>query len=200
MSLADGKVGATTNESARERVTHAMPGVAASRPSAIDVGVVETHEGSIQPKSDGPANGSEFIVRLPISRRELNEKSRPSTEQRRRRQRILVVDDDADTCQALRMMLELLGHEINVAHDADATLAAASRRCPDLVLLDIGLPRVDGYEIARRLRRIPECASIRVVALTGYGRSEDRVRAKEAGFDAFLVKPVDFDALTCLLG
>ena len=161
--------------------------------------IVEMHEGSIQARSDGPGKGSEFVVKLPVSRAKPNGEGRSSTEQRRRPRRILVVDDDDDTCQTLRMMLELLGHETSVAHDADAALAAASQRCPDLVLLDIGLPGADGYEIARRLRSIPECASVRVAALTGYGRPEDRLRAAEAGFDAYIVKPVDFDALTRLV-
>jgi CheY-like chemotaxis protein len=161
--------------------------------------LVEMHDGSIEARSDGPGKGSDFIVRLPISRAKPNGKPL-STEQRRRRREILVVDDDDDTCQTLRMMLELLGHEISVAHDANGALAVASQRCPDLVLLDIGLPGIDGYEIARRLRRMPECSSVRVAALTGYGRTEDRLRAMEAGFDAYLVKPVDFDALTRLVG
>ncbi|HJU21982.1 MAG TPA: ATP-binding protein [Casimicrobiaceae bacterium] len=159
--------------------------------------IVEMHEGSVEARSDGPGRGSEFVVKLPASPK-ANEKGRSSTGQRPRRQRVLVVDDDA--CQALCMMLELLGHETSVAHDADAALTAASRRCPDLVLLDIGLRGTDGYEIARRLRRIPECASVRVAALTGYDRTEDRLRAVEAGFDAYIVKPVDFDSLTRLVG
>ena len=162
--------------------------------------LVEMHEGSIEARSDGAGKGSEFVVKFPISRAKPNAKRRSSTRQPQRRKRILVVDDDDDTCQTLRMMLELLGHEISVAHGAGDALASASQRCPDLVLLDIGLPGVDGYEIARRLRRMPECASVRVAALTGYGRNEDRQRAVEAGFDAYLVKPVDFDALTRLVG
>ena len=160
--------------------------------------LVEMHHGTVHAKSDGPGKGSEFVVRLPLARAVANAQSIGAIAQQRRRQSVLVVDDDTDTCEALGMMLEMLGHETSVAHDGDGALEAAARIRPDMVLLDIGIPDVDGYEIARRLRKDPDLSSVRLVALTGYGGTEDRRRAVEAGFDAHLVKPVDFDTIANL--
>jgi CheY-like chemotaxis protein len=112
-----------------------------------------------------------------------------------------VVDDNRDAADSLRMVLEMQdGHEVRVAYDGPTGLTAAREFGPDLALLDIGLPRgVDGYEVARQLRRVPGLEQTRLVALTGYGRSEDRRRSAEAGFIAHLVKPVDPQVLRDLL-
>jgi CheY-like chemotaxis protein/two-component sensor histidine kinase len=184
----------TQVKSARER---ARGGLGLGLP--IVKKLVEMHRGSVEARSDGPGKGAKFVVKLPLTEATANEQPMFSAMPYRRAQTVLVVDDDRDTCETLGMMLEHLGCRVRVAHDADRALASAIRDRPDLVLLDIGLPELDGYEIARRLRELPELSVARVAALTGYAGSEDRRRAAEARFDAFLVKPVDFDALTRLL-
>jgi CheY-like chemotaxis protein len=116
-----------------------------------------------------------------------------------RRQRILVVDDMRDSADSLTMLLRLAGHEVVTAYDGEAGLDMARRWQPDVVLLDIGLPRLDGYEVARQLRRDTGLRKALVVAMTGYGKDEDRRRSQEAGFNAHLVKPVDLDELARLI-
>ncbi|MGH7818834.1 MAG: response regulator [Candidatus Binatia bacterium] len=113
--------------------------------------------------------------------------------------RILVVDDNVDAAESLACLLGLLGHDVRVAHDGPSALAAAAGRSPDVVFLDLGLPGMDGYEVARRLRSEPRFASTVLVALTGYGQDEDRRRSEEAGFDHHLVKPVEPQAIESLL-
>jgi CheY-like chemotaxis protein len=113
--------------------------------------------------------------------------------------RVLIVDDSEDGAESLAMLLQLSGHETHVAHDGVEALEAAERLRPGVVLLDIGLPRLNGYEVCHRLRNEPWGKSVVLVALTGWGQEEDRHRSKEAGFDAHLVKPVDHDALLKLL-
>jgi DNA-binding response OmpR family regulator len=114
------------------------------------------------------------------------------------RRRILVVDDSQDSAESLALLLELHGHEVRTAFAGPAALEAASTFLPEIVLLDIGLPGMDGYEVARRLR--VEHDGCRLIALTGYGREDDRERSREAGFDHHLVKPVDLAELTRVLG
>jgi CheY-like chemotaxis protein len=109
--------------------------------------------------------------------------------------RILIVDDNADAAESLAMLLGLQGHETRVALSGKEALAGAEGFAPDVALLDLGLPEMDGFELAARLRAMPQLAAIRLVALTGYGRSEDRQRTQAAGFDEHLVKPVDLAAL-----
>jgi two-component system CheB/CheR fusion protein len=116
-----------------------------------------------------------------------------------RRLRILVVDDHEDAAESLATLLRLLGHEVRVAADASEALDVVSAFQPDVALLDIGLPGMDGYELARRLRRLPGLDRILLLALTGYGLDADRRRSQEAGFDGHLVKPVDLDALRARL-
>lgn len=108
---------------------------------------------------------------------------------------MLLVEDNPDTAESLTMLLELLGHRVRAAHDGVAALDAARANVPDVMLVDIGLPGMDGYEVARRVRRDPHLKQVVLVALTGYGREEDRQQAMEAGFDYHLVKPVNPDAL-----
>jgi len=112
---------------------------------------------------------------------------------------VLVVDDNHDNAESLSMFVRLLGHEVETAHDGLQAIETARRFAPDLVLLDIGLPKLDGYEVAQRLRADATCAKSCLVAITGWGRDEDSERAKEAGFDHHLTKPVDPSVLESLI-
>ena len=114
--------------------------------------------------------------------------------------RLLVVEDDRDVRESLRTMLELTGHEVHAAEDGASGLAAIRRLAPDIALVDIGLPGLDGYEVARRIRAEPGGAKAVLVALTGYGSAEDSQRAHEAGFDLHLVKPITPDQFARILG
>ena len=164
--------------------------------------LVELHGGTVHAASAGPGKGSEFVVRLPAPPGDPAAPGRAPAESApgRPHRRILVVDDHADSARTLARVLELWGHEVRVAHSGPDGIAEAAARPPDLILLDIGLPGMDGYEVARRLRALAAPASMALVALTGYGQDEDRRRARDAGFDHHLVKPVDFDDLRGLLG
>jgi PAS domain S-box-containing protein len=164
--------------------------------------LVEMHGGTVQAQSDGLARGSEFTIRLPIlsntalpaSSTGVSEPPLPTM-----RRRVLIVDDSEDGAESLAMLLQLGGHETHVAHDGVEAIEAAEKLRPDVMLLDIGLPRLNGYEVCHRLRKEPWAKDLMLVALTGWGQEEDRHRSKEAGFDAHLVKPVDHDALLRLL-
>jgi len=114
--------------------------------------------------------------------------------------RVLIVEDNADAAESLMMLLELLGHRVRMLPDGVAALEAARANPPDVMLVDIGLPGLDGYEVARRVRRDPAIRHVVLVALTGYGREEDKQRAMAAGFDYHIVKPVNIDALEDLVG
>jgi CheY-like chemotaxis protein len=165
--------------------------------------LVEMHHGTVEVHSEGHGKGSEFVVRLPIleRRRERRQDTHdPSTARPCRvSRRILVVDDNVDGANSLAMYLRMQGHEVRIANDGPAALDAAQALQPEVVLLDIGLPKMDGYEVARRLRAQAGTKDALVVAVTGYGQEEDRRRAQEAGFDAHLVKPADISALQRLL-
>jgi CheY-like chemotaxis protein len=157
--------------------------------------LVELHGGRVQAHSDGPGRGSLFVVRLPsIPAPGLDAsapRSRaPATD---RRVRVLIVEDNADARESLCALLELDGHEVHQAADGEVGIELALRLHPDVVLVDIGLPRMDGYELARHLRA--RGAHSWLVAITGYGRPEDRQRSLEAGFDDHVVKPIDPDGL-----
>jgi CheY-like chemotaxis protein len=123
----------------------------------------------------------------------------PSTPPSFRSRRVLLIEDNVDITDFIRILLELWGHEVSVAHDGPSGLEAALRLRPDIALLDVGLPGMDGYELAQHIRRDPAGAEIRLVAMTGHGRPEDRARALAAGFDVHLVKPVDPRRLQNLL-
>jgi signal transduction histidine kinase len=156
--------------------------------------LVELHGGRVEAFSEGLGRGSEFVVRLPCSESAgepaTNGAARTSGPSRPAR-RVLVVDDNADAADSLALLLRVDGHEVRVAYDGPAALQEAAAFRPEVVLLDIGLPRMDGYEVARRLRGQAELKEALLVAVTGYGQDEDRRRAEEAGFDAHLVKPTD---------
>ncbi|MHC5543483.1 response regulator, partial [Singulisphaera rosea] len=113
--------------------------------------------------------------------------------------RILVVDDNLDTARGLARLMTLLGHEVRSAHDGLEALAVVDEFTPDFILMDIGMPGMDGYEVVTALRRRPSCEDSVIVAISGYGQDEDRRRSRAAGFDYHLVKPVDHDALLAIL-
>lgn len=166
--------------------------------------LTEMHGGSVEALSDGPGQGSEFVVHLPMLSEETpeNSNSQPHWTPRdpsSRLRHILVVDDNRDSAISLAMLLRLLGNEVRTAHDGPEALSVAAHAWPDVVLLDIGLPGMDGYEVARQIRSMREGKRLVIVALTGYGTEEDRRQSHAAGFDAHLVKPVDLDALQVLL-
>ena len=163
--------------------------------------LVEMHRGTAEANSAGLGNGSEFIVRLPVvlSPASERESSPLETAAPGARWRVLVVDDNVDGADVTALLLQELGHEAQVAYSGATALAAADEYLPNVVLLDIGLPEMDGYEVARRLRQHPLLRNAWLVAITGYGQESDRQRSKEAGFDHHLVKPVAPEKLEVLL-
>ena len=163
--------------------------------------LVEMHRGTAEAISEGLGKGSEFIVRLPVVSaypRE-QEPSPIETTAPGAKWRVLVVDDNVDGADVTALLLQELGHETQVAYSGAAALAAADEYLPNVLLLDIGLPEMDGYEVARRLRQHPLLKNAWLVAITGYGQESDRQRSKEAGFDHHLVKPVGPEKLEVLL-
>ena len=163
--------------------------------------LAELHGGTVEVHSAGVGRGSEFVVRLPL----LAAPPLPSSEPRDADElvttvarRILVVDDNRDSADSLAMLLRLMGNEVDTAHDGLEAVERVAMFGADVVLLDIGMPRLNGYEAARRIRE-QSSRSVTLVALTGWGQDEDRRRSEQAGFDAHLVKPVDLDALAALL-
>jgi PAS domain S-box-containing protein len=161
--------------------------------------LAEMHGGSVSVTSEGNGRGSEFTVRLPISASPLEAESPAKAAIDTRRLRVLVVDDNVDMALSIGMLLSQLGHTLSTAHDGPAALEAARKFKPDVILLDIGLPGLDGYRVAEALRREPAFAEVRLIAVSGYGQAEDRKRAEEAGFDLHLVKPVDMGTLVSAL-
>jgi PAS domain S-box-containing protein len=163
--------------------------------------LVEMHGGSVSAMSGGPGTGSEFIVRLPALQKD--QKTRTPTASLPRvagqASRVLVVDDNTDTALGLSKLLKLLGHDVQTAFNGPTAIELARTYKPEVILLDIGLPGMDGYAVVRRLRKEDACKNALIVAVSGYGREEDRRRSREAGFDQHLVKPVDYDALLSVL-
>jgi CheY-like chemotaxis protein len=163
--------------------------------------LVELHGGRIQAHSEGLGRGAEFLVCLPLISA-ISEGRDPASIRPPMIQRcasILLVEDNRDAAETLAILLELLGHHMHVVHDGEAAMEAARSNVPDVMLVDIGLPGMDGYEVARRVCQDPALRRVTLIALTGYGRKEDKRRAMAAGFDYHLVKPVDADCLQKLL-
>ena len=171
--------------------------------------LVEMHGGTVQAFSEGRGRGSEFVVRLPIPQQALpspvvgqafqpDEPKSPAGKPDLQR-RILIVDDNKDSAESLTLLMRMLGHEVRMAHDGETALEIARQFSPDIVVLDIGLPRLSGLEVARRLRHDLGLRDTLLIAMTGYGQEEDRRRSQGAGFNAHLVKPVDFGELRELL-
>jgi PAS domain S-box-containing protein len=163
---------------------------------ALVKALVELHGGSVSARSDGVGRGAEFVVTLPLASPATEGPAREEDASGTRRGRVvLVIDDNVDAGQSLAEMLELEGHVVHVARDGRSGVALARKLQPDVVLCDIGLPDIDGYEVARTLRRDDALRAIRLVALSGYAQPEDRQRATEAGFDAHVAKPIAPDDL-----
>ena len=160
--------------------------------------LVELHNGTITAASDGPGRGAEFTVRLPVASAVPPEAS-PVVRGPERSRRILVIEDNDDARDSLRLLLEALGHRVVAVGDGAEGLALAQAHPPEVALIDLGLPGLDGYEVARALRASPTGKAITLIAVTGYGQAEDRQRSKEAGFDAHLVKPVSQTLLSSLI-
>ena len=172
---------------------------------AIVRSLVELHGGAVDARSDGPGRGSEFTVELPAVVDDGVVAAPVDTDTTSRvfhtppSARVLVVDDNEDAAFTLAEALAGLGHDVRVAHDGPSALAVADQFCPQVGLLDIGLPVMDGYELAERLRAAPWAADLRLIAVTGYGQESDRARAREAGFAQQLVKPVSLSVVDGLV-
>jgi PAS domain S-box-containing protein len=163
--------------------------------------LVRLHGGAVEARSEGPGFGSEFIVRIPALVADARaHAAKPSNgAQATHARRILVVDDNVDSAESLKILLELQGHNVGIVHDGTNAMDAAQHFRPDLVLLDIGLPGMDGFEVVRHFRSHPDLAPVTVVATTGYGRDEDRTRCLDAGFNDHLTKPVDLARIEDIL-
>jgi signal transduction histidine kinase/ActR/RegA family two-component response regulator len=164
--------------------------------------LVDLHAGRVQAFSEGRGQGSEFVVHLPLMLDAVPSTSDGATVPESRpaaSRRILVVDDSVDAADSLAKVLRVLGHVVHTAYDGQAALEAARLNAPDIVMLDIGMPRMDGFDVARRMRKDPALKDFFLVALTGYGQDEDRRQSQESGFNAHLVKPVLLDQLRAVL-
>ena len=160
------------------------------------------HGGAIEARSEGPDKGSEFIVRLPAAQAKPENPVSPVNSRRRNTAcglEVLLIDDNVDAAETLGSVLELWGHCVHIAHDGAKGIETALRVHPDAVLLDIGMPGMDGYTVAARLRSDPATAGVLLVAVSGYGQPQDRARSTEAGFDDHLTKPVHLPDLQRLL-
>jgi signal transduction histidine kinase len=167
--------------------------------------LIEMHGGSVSAHSDGSGRGSEFAMRLPLLTELPNVAALAPAPQndcvqsRTVQRRILIADDNADALESLARVLQLNGHEVFSACNGSVALQSAERHLPEVALLDVGMPLMDGYEVARRIRAEPWGKGVLLVAVTGWGQESDRRRSREAGFDSHLVKPLDLDELTRLL-
>ena len=157
--------------------------------------LVEGHGGTVTVHSDGPGQGSEFIVRLPAAQAPEPSVALLPIKVEHSVSRLLVVDDNVDAAELLAEMLQSWGHQVAIAHDGPQALLIAAGFQPSTALVDIGLPLMDGYELAQRLRLVPGLARLRLVALSGYGQGSDKARSSAAGFDVHLVKPADMDSI-----
>jgi CheY-like chemotaxis protein len=164
--------------------------------------LVELHGGSVHAQSAGEGRGSEFVIRLPLAAGAAAE-GRPGESAGAvvglPAERLLVVDDNRDAADSLAALLQILGADARTAYNGPDALAAIALEKPAAVLLDLGMPGMDGHEVARQIRRQPALADIALVALTGWGQEQDRRRARDAGFDFHLVKPADLSTLHALL-
>ncbi len=166
---------------------------------ALARAIIELHHGTIEARSEGAGKGSEFIIKLPV------EAARPAAalEQPKRSangrasvaRRVLVVDDNVDAAAMLAALIRQLGHEVEIVHDGSAALRAVEGYRPEVILLDIGMPGMNGFEVAQRLRELGRVPRLRIVAVTGWGKPEDRQRSREAGFDMHLIKPVELSEI-----
>ena len=171
---------------------------------ALVKGLVSLHGGSIDAASEGVGKGSTFTVKLPaathLDARDGGHSLEGAMPAQAASRRILVVDDNRDSAESMAMLLQLEGHEVRVVHDGETALQSADAFRPDVVLLDIGMPQMNGYEVARRLRASQGARQMTLIAVTGWGQAEDKRRASEAGFDRHLVKPIAHEDLAKLIG
>jgi signal transduction histidine kinase len=157
-------------------------------------GLAQLHGGDVEARSDGPGAGAEMVVRIPLASARV---SAPGPERDEgdggggAGRRVLVVDDNVDAAESLCDVVAFLGHSVEAVHDGATAVARVRERHPDVVLCDIGLPGMDGYEVAKAIRAEPDLADVRLVAVSGYAQPEDRARARKAGFDAHVAKPAD---------
>jgi signal transduction histidine kinase/CheY-like chemotaxis protein len=169
---------------------------------ALSKGVVQLHGGTIEARSEGPGKGSEFVVRIP--RRSVAsvaaDTPTSSAAETRRKRRVLIADDNRDAAESLAMLLDIEGHTVTVVHDGQQALAAIENSRPEVALLDIGMPEIDGYEVARRVRGDSRGRRTLLIAITGWGQEQDKARAMAAGFDLHFTKPVEPQRLIELLG
>ncbi|MEJ1960739.1 MAG: PAS domain S-box protein [Gammaproteobacteria bacterium] len=168
---------------------------------ALARGLVELHGGTIEARSAGTECGSEFIVRLPVRTEPVRQMKAParSGAEKVLKRRVLIADDNRDAAESLAMLLQMEGHEVTVVHDGREAVTAFETTRPDAALLDIGMPGLNGYEIARAIRRSPFGRNITLIAVTGWGQDNDKAQAAEAGFNHHFTKPVEPDAITGLL-
>ncbi len=169
---------------------------------ALVRGIVRRHDGRVEARSEGPGLGSEFVVVLPMVRSEdarRDSDGAPAAAPVRVARRVMVVDDNPDSVQSMAQVLRTEGHTVETAYDGEAALALADRFKPDAILLDLGMPKLNGFEVCRAIRKRSWGASVLMVAQTGWGQDQDRARTHEAGFDAHLTKPVDLEAVHVLL-
>jgi CheY-like chemotaxis protein len=163
---------------------------------ALVKGLTELHGGQVRAASEGPGRGSEFTVLLPLASAPVEGETAPvSATPSSRSARVLIVEDSRDTAETLRDVLELYGNMVCVAYSGPEAVALARQFQPTVVLCDLGLPGMDGYEVARALRGDPETRAACLIAVSGYGQEEDVQRSREAGFDLHLTKPIDLDGL-----
>ena len=164
--------------------------------------LVELHGGRVEARSNGCGRGTELTLHLPAPDGPPQQPARGSETSlavQESRARVLIVDDDADAADSLAMLLEILGHKVETAHDGLVALELIEHTRPQVILVDIGLPGIDGFEVARRARLLPCTESALLVALTGYGREEDKAQSRAAGFDYHLTKPIEIDTLKALV-
>jgi len=162
--------------------------------------LVEMHAGSVEVKSEGHGTGSEFIVRLPVVLSVVQPQSEEQRSNASGCRRILVVDDNRDAAKSLAIMLRVMGNQSKTANDGLEALEVAAAFQPDLILLDIGMPKLNGYDTARQIRQQSWGKYVVLVALTGWGQEDDRRKSQEAGFDLHMVKPIQLQDLEKLLG
>ncbi len=168
---------------------------------ALAKGLVGLHGGRIEARSAGSEHGSEFIVRLPLRTQHTRQPSgaAASIAENSVRRRVLIADDNRDAAESLALLLEMEGHEVTVVHDGREAVVAFEKVLPDAALLDIGMPGLNGYEIARFIRRSPHGRDVLLIAVTGWGQDNDKAQAVQAGFNHHFTKPVEPDALAALL-
>jgi signal transduction histidine kinase/ActR/RegA family two-component response regulator len=161
--------------------------------------LVGLHDGRVEARSAGLGRGSEFVVRLPVDESQEEPAAVTASQVTSRRRKILVVDDNADTVNSMCTLLELAGHDAIAVNDGVNAVEAAKKHQPEAVLLDIGMPQMDGHEVCRRLRELPNGDNLVIIAVTGWGQGDDPQKWQAASFDGHLVKPARLDALMALL-